>query len=127
MQPAEKLHARNYCANRTRKSANPGRYVPLTPLREEERKNEDYTSIESDKAACAAPVAFNEHSASQPHRLRSITWRFPQTAFAKLSSAKPREEVDPVYKQNWPLGIRSPSRGPPSTLLAFIAGKEPQL
>lgn len=32
MQPAEKLHARNYCANRTTKSANPGRYVPLTPL-----------------------------------------------------------------------------------------------
>jgi len=28
--------------------------------------NEDSTSIESDKAACAALVAFNEHSASQP-------------------------------------------------------------
>lgn len=28
--------------------------------------NEDSTSIESDKAACAAPAAFNEHSALQP-------------------------------------------------------------
>lgn len=28
--------------------------------------NEDSTSIESDKAACVAPAAFNEHSASQP-------------------------------------------------------------
>ncbi|KYN08629.1 hypothetical protein ALC62_00300 [Cyphomyrmex costatus] len=58
---------------------------------------------------------------------KGITWRFPQTAFAKLSSAKPREEVDTVYKRNWPLGIRSPFRGPPSTPLAFIAGEEPQL
>ncbi|EGI62143.1 hypothetical protein G5I_09549 [Acromyrmex echinatior] len=91
---------------------------------EDEGEGED-ESIESDKAACAAPVAFNEHSASAA--LGRITWRFPQTAFAKLSSAKPREEVDMVYKQNWPLGIRSPFRGPPSTLLAFIAGEEPQL
>lgn len=28
--------------------------------------NEDSTSIENDKAACVAPAAFNEHSASQP-------------------------------------------------------------
>lgn len=55
---------------------------------------------------------------------RSITWRFPQTAFAKLSSAKPREEIDMVYKRNWPLGIRSPFRGPPSMPLTFIAGEE---
>ncbi|KYQ59174.1 hypothetical protein ALC60_01760, partial [Trachymyrmex zeteki] len=90
------------------------------------RYNEDSTSIESDKAACAAPMAFNEHSASQP-TLGRITWRFPQTTFAKLSSAKLREEVNTVYKRNWPLGIRSPFRGPPSTLLAFIASEEPQL
>lgn len=38
MQPAEKLHARNYCANRTTKSANPGRYVPLTPLTPSQRE-----------------------------------------------------------------------------------------
>lgn len=55
---------------------------------------------------------------------RGITWRFPQTAFAKLSSAKPREEIDMVYKRNWPLGIRSPFRGPPSMPLTFIAGEE---
>ena len=51
---------------RARRAKTRTRTRTRTRVSEGKSCNEDSTSIESDKAACATPVAFNEHSASQP-------------------------------------------------------------